>query len=534
MSDIETRDVELTDVRTDDDAGTFTGLAAGYDNVDGHGTVLRRGAFASSLAGGAVVPLFWEHRHGDPLSIVGEVTSAAETARGLDITGRFDMDTERGAAAYRAVKGRRIRGLSVGMLPTRRQGQDIITAELVEVSLVARPSNSRTLVESVRSADALHTRSATAVAEFQTIAKDTAMPETIITSDRRDELVAETRSLIDAAASENRSLTEAETGRIEAATEAIRRHDEHVLETRNRERAAELHAAIAEAIETRGARCRQSPFMLSADSVTALESARKEYRTLTVFETRAALATTDMGTAREYGPNGLQAPRSLWRSAGIPTTAPDGYSAVVPQFTLPGGVALVGEGVAHAEFDGVNPDAVTIARAGAWSTLTGEALLSTSITEVSAAHARIIARNVDKATVTKIEDATPDAITIDEALVTVAAECACDVGDLWIFGDPAGVAALVGNATFTPANGGDAESYASRYGGATLYPTAAATADTLHCFSSSESFRAFASPLASSVFIDPKSGKQDFGQWMFYGLGQALVGSAITVDTSTP
>jgi hypothetical protein len=58
----------------------------------------------------------------------------------------------------------------------------------------------------------------------------------------------------------------------------------------------------------------------------------------------------------------------------------------------------------------VNPDAVTIARAGAWPTLTGEALLSMSITEVSAAHARIIARNVDKATVTKIEDATPDAI----------------------------------------------------------------------------------------------------------------------------
>ena len=100
--------------------------------------MLRRGAFASSLADGAVVPLFWEHRHGDPLLIVGEVTSAAESARGLDITGRFDMDTERGSAAYRAVKAPHPR-LSVGMLPTRRQGQSIIAADLVEVSLVARP-----------------------------------------------------------------------------------------------------------------------------------------------------------------------------------------------------------------------------------------------------------------------------------------------------------------------------------------------------------------------------------------------------------
>ena len=102
--------------------------------------------------------------------------------------------------------------------------------------------------------------------------------------------------------------------------------------------------------------------------------------------------------------------------------------------------------------------------------------------------------------------------------MTVAAECACDVGDLWLFGDPPAVAALVGNATFTPANGGDARPYASRYGGAAVYPTALATADTLAVFHP-QSFRAFASPLASSVFIDPKSGKPDFGQWMFYGLG---------------
>uniref|UniRef100_A0A5Q5BMS7 Prohead serine protease domain-containing protein n=1 Tax=Mycobacterium sp. (strain MCS) TaxID=164756 RepID=A0A5Q5BMS7_MYCSS len=523
-----TRAVELTEVRTDDDAGTFTGLAAGYDNVDTHGTVLQRGAFASSLAGGGVVPLFWEHGHDDPRAIVGEVTAAVETTRGLEIVGKLDTDTERGAAAYRAVKGRRIRGLSVGMRPTQRRGASIIAADLCEISLVMRPSNSRALVESVRSADdALQTRAASAVATFETIAKDTTMTEPI-TTERRDELVAETRGLV--AAAQGRTLTAEEVATIETNTETIRRHDEQALETRNDAQAANIARALGQAIDTRSGG-RQSPFMLSADNVTTLETARKRFENITVLETRAALATTDMGTAREYGPNGLQAPRSLWRSAGIPTTAPDGYSGVVPQFTLPGGAVLVGEGVDHQEFDGVNPDAVTIGRAGAWSTLTSEALLSTSITEVSAAHARIIARNVDRATVAKIEDASPDTMSIDQALVTVAAECACDVSDLWIVGAPAAVAALVGNATFTPANGGDAESYASRYGGAAVYPTTSATADTLTVFHP-QSFRAFASPLSSGVFVDPKSGKQDFGQWMFYGLGQALVGAAITVDTT--
>jgi hypothetical protein len=47
-----------------------------------------------------------------------------------------------------------------------------------------------------------------------------------------------------------------------------------------------------------------------------------------------------------------------------------------------------------------------------------------------------------------------------------------------------------------------------------------------------QSFRAFVSLLASAVFIDAESGKQDFFQLLFFGLGKALVGSAFTVDTS--
>jgi hypothetical protein len=44
------------------------------------------------------------------------------------------------------------------------------------------------------------------------------------------------------------------------------------------------------------------------------------------------------------------------------------------------------------------------------------------------------------------------------------------------------------------------------------------------------SFRAFATAMASAVLLDPKDGSQTFGQWLFYGLGQSLVGSAVTVS----
>ena len=82
----------------------------------------------------------------------------------------------------------------------------------------------------------------------------------------------------------------------------------------------------------------------------------------------------------------------------IPTSAPTGYSGAGSAVHVARRVPpwWIGEGSDHAEFDGVNPDVrCKLARAGAWSSLTSEAMLSTSLGEVSAAHARIIARNTE-------------------------------------------------------------------------------------------------------------------------------------------
>ncbi|UVY95896.1 hypothetical protein MJO55_29030 [Mycolicibacterium rufum] len=37
--------------------------------------------------------------------------------------------------------------------------------------------------------------------------------------------------------------------------------------------------------------------------------------------------------------------------------------------------------------------------------------------------------------------------------------------------------------------------------------------------------------MASAVVTDPKDGSMTFGQWQFYGMGNALVGAAITIVT---
>jgi hypothetical protein len=305
---------------------------------------------------------------------------------------------------------------------------------------------------------------------------------------------------------------------------SARREEGDRIERETRERAQQISAAI----ETRTRA--QSPLMVSEDNLRTLETARRDMRSCSVIETRAALTTSLLGTAVEYGAGGLRAPNTLWRLSGIPTSLPpEGYKAVVPKITLPVALSLVAEGTAHAEFDTVSPDAVTLGRAGAWSDLTSEAFISTSLAEISAAHARVIARNVDKATVAKIQG-TAGSLTIDEALATVAAESACDVSSLWIVGDPVSVSKLIGTAVLVPTSAQDIGSYGSSYGGARVYATPTATAAELTVFDPF-AFHAFATAMATGLIVDPTTGSQRLGQWMLFALGQSLAGGAVTVST---
>ena len=126
-----------------------------------------------------------------------------------------------------------------------------------------------------------------------------------------------------------------------------------------------------------------SPLAVSAANLELLEQARRDYRSLSVIEARSALTTVAMGTAVEYSVGGLVAPQNLWRASGIPTVEPPaGYKATVPTITLPAGTALVNESTPHAEFDDVAPDAVTLGRTGAWSDLTAEANISTTLADL--------------------------------------------------------------------------------------------------------------------------------------------------------
>lgn len=99
-----------------DKPGQFTALVSAFGNVDLQGDRIVPGAFAKSLdrwkTSGNPIPIVWSHDWQDPFAHIGEVTSAAETAKGLQITGTLDIAKPFAAQVHDLLKSRRVTGMS--------------------------------------------------------------------------------------------------------------------------------------------------------------------------------------------------------------------------------------------------------------------------------------------------------------------------------------------------------------------------------------------------------------------------------------
>ncbi|MBB4264801.1 phage major capsid protein [Roseospira visakhapatnamensis] len=149
-------DIELRFAPTLGAEGTFRGLASAYGVLDQHGTAFGPGAFSASLAetraDARKVPLLLHH---DATRVCGVVETLTDTPDGLEIEGRFVLDTRDGAEAHALAKAGAL-ALSVGFKRVRDQpraggGRTITAARLAEVSCVAVASNPKTRITEVRS-----------------------------------------------------------------------------------------------------------------------------------------------------------------------------------------------------------------------------------------------------------------------------------------------------------------------------------------------------------------------------------------------
>lgn len=143
--------------------GEFSGIAATHE-TDRHGTRFAPGAFAASLAAwrarGALPPLLWSHDTAEP---IGVLVAAQETETGLEVRGRLALGTANGRRAHELLKtGSGALGLSVGFRPITTDDSGTVPifheVDLVEVSLVAVPSQAGAVVTQVRAADRFATR----------------------------------------------------------------------------------------------------------------------------------------------------------------------------------------------------------------------------------------------------------------------------------------------------------------------------------------------------------------------------------------
>lgn len=125
----------------DDTPGTFAGYASLWDVADSYGDVIKRGAFARSIATGWP-RMLWSH---DPAKPVGTWTRITEDDVGLRVEGKLSLKSTAGADAHALLADGALDGLSIGFRAKRSErgtgGTRVLhEIELIEISLVTIPA----------------------------------------------------------------------------------------------------------------------------------------------------------------------------------------------------------------------------------------------------------------------------------------------------------------------------------------------------------------------------------------------------------
>lgn len=149
------------DVKSVDDAGTFTGYGSVFGNIDGGNEIVMKGAFTESLAAraakGRKLPILWQHRSGEP---IGVYESVKEDDHGLLMSGRLLIDdVQRAKEAYALLKAGAVTGMSIGYgvlddaVDSKTRVRFLKKLHLEETSIVTFPMNDEARIGVVKSMD---------------------------------------------------------------------------------------------------------------------------------------------------------------------------------------------------------------------------------------------------------------------------------------------------------------------------------------------------------------------------------------------
>jgi uncharacterized protein len=137
-------------------AGTFTGYAAKFGNVDHGGDIILPGAFKNFLVGKDVksVPVLWQHSWDDP---IGTTMTMSEDAEGLLVAGKLVMEVQRAREAKALAEAGALGGLSIGFKATDWSWENGVRVlkqiDLMEYSMVTFPMNEKAVILDVKAQD---------------------------------------------------------------------------------------------------------------------------------------------------------------------------------------------------------------------------------------------------------------------------------------------------------------------------------------------------------------------------------------------
>ena len=152
---MEQKDFKFVVEEMDAEAGTFTGYASTFGEIDLVREIVVRGAFKKTLREKPKFPLNWVHDSSHPLGVI----KPEEDRRGLKVAGELNMDVQSAREKRSLMKQGAITGLSIGY-DVIKDGIDPTTGarllkelKLYEISLCEFPACPSAQVLGVKAVD---------------------------------------------------------------------------------------------------------------------------------------------------------------------------------------------------------------------------------------------------------------------------------------------------------------------------------------------------------------------------------------------
>lgn len=151
---------DVSEVKTEGDAGVFKGYASKFNGVDSYGDTILPGAYAGAVKNIKNLPIFVNHATNEVP--IGVYSLVKEDERGLYVEGALTLGIQKARDVLEAIKAGSISGLSVGILLSHndyelKDADDVWGGRIIknvsglrEISVCTYPADDKARISAVK------------------------------------------------------------------------------------------------------------------------------------------------------------------------------------------------------------------------------------------------------------------------------------------------------------------------------------------------------------------------------------------------